>query len=110
VSSVKKFVAVAVIRAPRTFFLKLKEALPLESVVTLVPPIKVLPSASPLGLEKNWMVKGLLGVLLSSPFMTVVRPEVLALLMTGVFWRLLDRVSTSPVSLRVGPSGLRSMP
>src|SRR5215210_7660739 len=34
-----------------------KEALPLPSVVTLVSPIRVLPSSVPAGLEKNWTRK-----------------------------------------------------
>lgn len=69
--------------------MKLKEALPLESVTTPVSPMNFLPSASPLGLEKSWMVKALLGVLLRVPLMIVALRGVLAEDMRGKFWWLL---------------------
>src|SRR5688572_20498872 len=56
---------------------KAKEALPRRLVLTLVWPMKVLPSpkpegsASAPGLEKNWTVRVLLGVELRSPLMVV---------------------------------------
>ena len=61
-------VAVTVLPTP-TFWVgeKVKVTLPDPSVVTLLAPIKVLPSSVPEGLEKNWRRKVLFGVLLSLP-------------------------------------------
>src|SRR5215210_3524386 len=93
-----------------------KGALPLALVVTLLWPMKVLPSLKPegsgAGLEKNWMVKVLLGVELRAPVMVVGPPEaVTAEEMPGKFWRVFASVSGSSGSLGVTPSAIpRSMP
>ena len=68
-------------------------------VVTLVLPMKVLPSpkseGSFLALEKNWMVKVFLGLLFSVPFIVVVVPSILAEERTGKFCKLRGPVSRS---------------
>ncbi len=79
----------------------MKVTLPLASVVTLLVPMKVLPSSVPEGLEKNWTRKVLLGVLFSVPRTVVEVAEVLAEERMGLFCRLLGPVSESPESFRV---------
>jgi hypothetical protein len=83
----KASVAVAVTNSPAVSAVaKVKEALPLSLVVTVFSPRKVSPSLKPVGkfgagLEKNWMVKVLLGRLFSVASMVVALAEV----MTGKF-------------------------
>lgn len=89
---------------------KVKAALPLASVFTLLVPMKVFPSLVPESLENKRTTKVLLGVLMRLPLM-VVAPveEVVAKLMAGLFCRLLGPVSASPGSLAVGPSLPRTL-
>jgi hypothetical protein len=88
-----------------TFFLvlKVKEALPEVSVVTLFWAKNLFPSRSMAGLEKTWTVNVVLAVLFSVPLIVVTpRRETLAEVSRGKFCRLLAPVS--PGSLAVGPS------
>jgi len=73
---------------------KVKETLADPSVVIDWVPSSVLPSSVPLGLEKNWMLKVLSGVLLRVP-LTVVVPvaRFFAEERVGLFCRLLEPVS-----------------
>jgi hypothetical protein len=84
----ESLVAVAVTKSPLVRAVgKAKVTLSLEVIRTVISSIRVCPSPKPVGmfdagLEKNWMVKFLLGRLLSLPS-TVVLAEV----RTGKFWR-----------------------
>ena len=96
--------------APTLLFgLKTNEALPEESVVTVVFPTNVVPSSVPAGLEKNWMMKEVLPRLFSMPLMVVLSAVFLADESTGRFCKSLAPGSASPGSLGVGPSLFRSI-
>ena len=80
-------VAVAVIVCPAgtaAVKLKVNGALPFELVVILLWATKVLPS-SPDGLEKNWRVKVMFGVLLRLPLIVRVLPVVVVEDRAGLF-------------------------
>jgi hypothetical protein len=64
--------------------LKVKETLPLASVVTLFSPRKVRPSSVPEGFEKNWRVNVELGVLSNWPATLVPLLLILAEESTGM--------------------------
>ena len=74
---------------------KVREALPDESVVTLFWPMNFLPS-SPERFEKNSIVKILPAVLPSVPLMVVLPETVLAEVSTGVFCTETDATMPSP--------------
>src|SRR5215210_814852 len=97
--------AVAVILPFLTFRagLKVKEALPLGSVVRPAWPITLWPSSPPEALEKNCTRKLLLGVLFSVPLMVVALREVLAEVRRGLFCKVLGPTSASRGSLAVTP-------
>jgi len=100
-------VVVAVtVRCTPTFWAGEKEnvALPEASVLTDFCPRNFLPSSVPEGLEKNWILKVLLGVLFSLPRTVVEVAEVLAEESTGLSCKPFGPVSASPGSLAVGPS------
>lgn len=104
-------VAVAVMNWPAESEVgKLKLALQLALVVTVIEPMNVCPSPLPEGsqevLAKNWMVNVVPAVLFSVPWTDVVEAEV----KTGKFCRLFAPVSASHASLAVTPLSPRSIP